>query len=40
VLIANGNGAASVGVDANGNGVFDEGEFNVIPSSRTVRSSP
>jgi len=30
VLIINGNGAASVGVDANGNNVFDEGEFNVI----------
>ena len=30
VLIVNGNGAASVGVDGNGNGVFEEGEFNVI----------
>jgi Ca2+-binding RTX toxin-like protein len=30
ILIVNGNGAASVGVDANGNGVFEEGEFNVI----------
>ena len=30
VLIVNGNGAASVGVDANGNGTFEEGEFNVI----------
>ena len=30
VLIVNGNGAASVGIDANGNGTFEEGEFNVI----------
>jgi Ca2+-binding RTX toxin-like protein len=30
VLIVNGGSAASVGIDANGNNTFDEGEFNVV----------